>query len=447
LEKQFLRGDKKCQPTKQEREVIRWLRHFTSHLDVGRRIDGIPKHLNTNSRIASHFVNLHCYSQPDCPIRKKHRRTYLQSLRTRQLREHSADQETYYFTGSYKPEKPALIMIDVDCHRKGNLQGALAFASWLRSHHFANLYYEPSTNGKGAHAYLVIDKSGFSIPALKHLLFRRLQPWLNEQAKGFDIELVEIKGLPPECQWGNDIYDLKAYKAGTLAKIPRGIFDRFDELRTTTVVSAWDLCQELPDEEPKAEKAIVAKAGSFSGKHIDCSKLDVYRQIARDLLQGEIIATNSRHIVTEEDVAIFILLAEWFSKNMNADGSLPYARFKGLWDACYTAGDISRAFNCHRFAAIRNKCEEWELLSWEDNVYDQNQACKWRFSDAFLGEIEQYKTSKEHPLQPQVFVGFTINYDPNRILLRPIMKRYVLEDFFDPSHRFRIENQLMSLCA
>jgi hypothetical protein len=322
------------------------MRDFTSHLDIGHKIDGTPKHLNTNQQIASHFANLHCYSQPDCPIRKKHRRTFLQNLRTRQLREHSADQETYYFTGSHKPEKPALIMIDVDCHRKGNLKGALAFASWLRAHHFPNLYYEPSTNGKGAHAYFLIDKSGFSIPALKHLLLRRLQPWLNQQAQGFDLELVEIKGLPPECEWGNEIYDLKAYKAGTLAKIPRGLFDRFDELRNTTVVNAWDLAIELPEpivEKSKQEKIV---AGSVVGKHIDCSQLDVYRQIARDLLHGEIITTNSRHIATEEDFAIFLLLGEWFSYHMNADGSLPWARFKGLWDVCYMAGDISRAFNC-----------------------------------------------------------------------------------------------------
>ena len=138
-------------------------------------------------------------------------------------------------------------MVDVDCHASGSLKGAMAFVSYLRAHHFANLYYERSTNGRGAHAYFLLEKDGLSVPAVKNILLKKLQPWLNHLAKGFDVELVEIKGLPPEATWGDRRYDLTSYKAGVLAKLPRGIFDRFAELQETTVLSAKTLAMELPD--------------------------------------------------------------------------------------------------------------------------------------------------------------------------------------------------------
>jgi hypothetical protein len=190
---------KKLLPTKSERLVLNWLKCHTSYLDLGCLINGSPIHLKTNARIEAHFANLRLYDDEECLVPKKNRRTYLpHKLVTRVLREHASGEQTYYFAGSEKPNCRALIMIDVDCHKSGSPEGAMAFVSYLRAHHFANLYYEASTNGRGAHAYFLLEKGGLSVPAIKNVLLKKLQPWLNHLAKGFDLELVEIKGLPPE---------------------------------------------------------------------------------------------------------------------------------------------------------------------------------------------------------------------------------------------------------
>jgi hypothetical protein len=440
---------KKLLPTKYERTVLNWLKEHTSHLDLGCLINGSPIHLNTNERIRQHFANLRFYEDDECPIPNKNRRTYLpHKLVTRVLREHASGEQTYYFAGSEKPCSSSLIMIDVDCHQSGSPEGAMAFISYLRAHHFGNLYYERSTNGKGAHAYFLLEKDGLSVPAIKNVLLKKLAPWLNHMASGFDVELVEIKGLPPEADWGESKYDLTSYKAGVLAKIPRGVFDRFAELQATTVLSAKRLAMELPDVAPPSptekKKAVI---GSSAMKHIDCSAITVYRRLAKELLKGEILRTSGRHVVIEEDVAIFLLLGGWLSRHMNADGSMPWARFKGLWDACYAAGDIERAFEAKRFAAIRNQMEGWGLLVWEDVCYEAGQAAKWRFSEQLLGVIDQYLEQESHPLQAQVFPQIKIDRNPFKIIRRPIPARPFLVEMYDPVWRIEAEQQVMALCA
>ena len=367
---------------------------------------------------------------------------------TRVLREHATGEQTYYFAGSEKPKQRALIMIDVDCHASGSLKGAMAFVSYLRAHHFDNLYYERSTNGKGAHAYFLLEKDGLSVPAVKNVLLKKLQPWLNHLAKGFDVELVEVKGLPPEATWGDRRYDLMSYKAGVLAKLPRGDFDRFAELQETTVLNAKTLAMELPDiaPEPSLEKN-KAVVGSSAMKHIDCSAINVYRRLAKELLKGEILRTSGRHIVLEEDVAIFLMLGSWLSRHMDADGSMPWARFKALWDSVYAAGDIERAFEAKRFAAIRNQFEAWGLLNWENVYYRQGAAAKWRFADYLLGVIDEYLEQESHPLQAQVPPEIKIDRSPYKIIRRPTREMPFLVEIYDPVWRTEAEQQLMTLCA
>jgi hypothetical protein len=443
------RKPRKLLPTKSERQVLNWLKCRTSHLDLGCLFNGSPIHLNTNERVQQHFANLRAYQDEDCPVPKKNRRTYLPNkLVTRVLREHTSGEQTYYFAGSEKPNCRALIMIDVDCHKSGSPEGARAFVSYLRAHHFGNLYYERSTNGRGAHAYFLLEKDGLSVPAVKNVLLKKLQPWLNHLAKGFDVELVEVKGLPPDAVWGERKYDLTSYKAGVLAKLPRGVFDRFAELQETTVLSAKTLAMELPDvlPEPSAEKKKTV-AGSSSMKHIDCSKLNVYRRIAKELLKGEILTTSGRHVVLEVDVAIFLLLGSWLSRHMNADGSMPWARFKGFWNSVYAAGDIERPFEAKRFAAIRNQFEAWGLLEWENVHYRQGAAAKWCFSKYLLDVIDEYLEQESHPCQAQGSPEIKIETDPFKIIRRPTLVRPYLIEMYDPVWRIDAEQQLMALCA
>ena len=132
---------------------------------------------------------------------------------------------------------------------------------------------------------------------------------------------------------------------------------------------------------------------------------------------------------------------------MNADGSLPWARFKGLWDACYAAGDIERAFEAKRFAVIRNQIEAWGLLDWENVYYRQGAAAKWRFSEYLLGVIDEYLEQESHPLQAQVPPEIKIDRNPYKMIRRPTLEMPFLVEIYDPVWRTEAEQQVMALCA
>jgi hypothetical protein len=70
----------------------------------------------------------------------------------------------YYFSTPNRTAEYALVMIDVDVLKRkmlGSPEGARTFAAFLRTK-FPNLYVEPSTGGKGQHAYLLVRKLGFT---------------------------------------------------------------------------------------------------------------------------------------------------------------------------------------------------------------------------------------------------------------------------------------------
>ena len=102
-----------------------------------------------------------------------------------------------------------------------------------------------------------------------------------------------------------------------------------------------------------------------------------------------LVATSGRKVVTEEDMAVFLMLLKFFTANMNANGSLPTARWRELWKALFEAGDIERAWCHHRFARMRYFLSDKDLLSWQDEnfvvgVLDEagrfvpGEAAKWR---------------------------------------------------------------------
>ena len=169
--------------------------------------------------------------------------------------------------------------------------------------------------------------------------------------------------------------------------------------------------------------------------------------MANELLKGEVLTTSGRHVVLEEDIAIFLMLGSWLSRHMNADGSMPWARFKGLWDACYAAGDIERAFEAKRFAAIRNQFEAWRLLDWENIYYGQGKAAKWRFSEYLLGVIDQYLEEGSHPLQAHVPPELKIDRNPCKVIRRPTPAMPFLVEIYDPAWRIEAEKEVMALCA
>ena len=341
-------------------------------------------------------------------------------------------------------------MIDIDCHERGSLAGAMAFAQHLADTFFPRLYFEASTNGKGVHGYALLTKEAHEVELANRLLLdlgKALDEYL--MLHPFDVEMAEIKGLSPVITISNR--RLTNYKAGTLAKLPRAK-ERFDELKATTSLSLMELsdlierikqCSVVVS--PVLETTIKSKekravCGSVSGTHIDISLLPKYVKFAQTILgvtneqeqkkekvreqrrlhsthgawetnaffitantsrsagknegsrQG-ILRTTGRSVVTAEDLGILLMELGFFSHNMNLDGSLPTARFKALWEAMREKGDIDRGWDYKRFAAMRNYLSSLGWLQWEDERYSpgaggqKGQAAKWRATDALLSML------------------------------------------------------------
>ena len=136
--------------------------------------------------------------------------------------------------------------------------------------------------------------------------------------------------------------------------------------------------------------------GSITGRHFGDDELAMlkgtYLDLGGELLGGQKLVATGRKVVTEEDLAIFLMLLRFFTSNMNADGSLPTARWIEMWTALHEAGDIGRPWCHHRYAAMRNYLSSKGLLSWEDagyliggvggdGRYVPGQAAKWHASE------------------------------------------------------------------
>jgi hypothetical protein len=370
--------------------------------------DGNPAHCNKNNDVLMHFRAL----RAGCWSRR------LSKLKNADMADHFAGRKTFYFTADGRSTCPeVLVNIDIDCHHSGSLDGALAFAQHLRASRFPNLYYEASTNGNGVHGYVVVVKGDLGDEGLNSAL-KRLDLWLKHELfkDKWDVENVEVKGNAPEFNWGHEKFDLRTYNSGQLAKLPREALSRTNELLGTTRIDANDLrrlklpldagepqekdvCTLRPRESRIAfEKSVKELPGSISGRHFGHEELTRlqgdYLSLARELLSQTKLVAHGRKVVTDEDLAIFVMLLKFFTLNMNSDGSLPTARWRKMWTALFEAGDIERAWCHHRFAAIRNFLSGKDLLSWEDEGYvigseDRGRylpgtASKWRASEELM---------------------------------------------------------------
>mgnify|MGYP001146924095 CR=1 FL=1 len=419
------------QPSKKPekpKNIRTWIRERTSPYCYGVKSKaGKPAHCNKNDDIKYHFSCLESgwYGRR------------LSSLRNADMDDHFSAKETFYFTADgCSATTEVLVNIDIDCHGSGSLAGAVAFAEHLRATRFPNLYYEASTNGNGVHGYLVVEKGDLGDDGLNGALIV-LDRWLKaELSKGdWDVENVEVMGQAPEFTWGRQKFELKSYKSGQLAKLPREALSRAEELRGTTRLTVQEL-RKLPvpaahesgasvvhpagratkktpavsvsESENRKETSplsprVEKKGGSIAGRHFDDAELAKlgtgYSSLAKDLLgQTKLIATG-RMVVTEEDLAIFLMILRFFSSNMNADGSLPVARWKEMWAALHGTGDIRRAWCHHRFASIRNFLTGEGWLSWADEEfvvgvyahdgrYVPGMAAKWKAGEELMAMME-----------------------------------------------------------
>ena len=418
-----------------------WLRKRTSHLDYGYKWDNHPIHCNDNDTVVEFLL---------------HQRHWLHKMTNDKFARHFSGEETFYCAGnSYGPE--TLFMVDIDCHKRGSLAGAMAFAQHLADTFLPGLYFEKSTNGKGVHGFALAETSFCDAEEVNALLLE-LGKALDEylMLHPYDVEMVEIKGLSPVVSITNR--RLTNYKAGTLAKLPRAK-DRFEELKATTRLSIpqlADLIQKIKTKSVAAspishvaawKKARRPACGSVRGTHIDINLLPKYIKLAQTILgvtneqekqeklqpqrrrhstygawqtdaflitantsrsaeenggsrQG-VLRTTGRAIVTAEDLGIFLMELRFFSRNMNQDGSLPTERFRALWEAMLDKGDIARAWDYKRHAAMRNYLSSLGWLTWEDERYSpgcgrqKGQAAKWRASDELLELLKSVEEEEE----------------------------------------------------
>lgn len=377
-------------------KIHKWLRDRTSSIDFGVKFNGHPIHCNKNEYV------LECFQHGF-----KHG-LFLDRMNNKDFNRHFSNEATFYFTGNGRSKAPeTLVMIDIDCHKTGTLAGAIAFAKYLRKHHFPKLYFEVSTNGNGVHGYIVLRKFDIGAELINNLL-RRLQQHLRDILKehSFDVEDVEIKGSCPVMVWGQEKGELTNYTSGQPAKFPREAH-RFEELRNTTYLSIYDLWK-LPPVRKSVSKMTIAPTGSsgtgsISGKVIGDEEIEQvsehYREVADILMETHTLNTSTRVVATKKDVAIFLMLLRYFTNNMNADGSLPYKWFRKLWRALYESGDIDRQFDDSRFAVVRDYLSSLGLLDWQNRKYElgwfddggeyhKGKAAKWKASEMLMQMLD-----------------------------------------------------------
>jgi len=392
-----------------------------------------PRPININDRILAALVQHH---------------GWLYKLTNECFRDHMESRETWYFQGDGRQDSAeTLVMIDIDCQKSrglGSKEGAGRFAAHLKKAFFSDLYFEPSTNCNGMHGYIVLHKLGVSARDVNGQL-RTFEKWLKQEARRVraDIEDVEIKGTCPVFEYKNG--KLVKVTAGTNAKLPRG------DIRATTHLDITDLSKFVPVDElvPVVRKCSVgSSSASWCPKAItpnDLADMPRLRDLAITLgLPKE--QCSGRVAVTIEDMAVFLLLLRFFTRNMNDNETLPWARFEGLWTALKKEGDIERAFNPKRFAAIRNHLSSLVvdgelLLDWEDETYSAGRACKWQASEKLMQMIEEEKEERMSSTETELVILDEYprprpSWQPQRDQkeqLRRLMSR--VEAIFEERHR------------
>jgi hypothetical protein len=113
------------------------------------------------------------------------------ALNNRNLQAHVEGRDTYYFTPSLSGK--GLFGIDIDCHKIGTKQGALAARSYIES--LIGCYTELSTSGLGGHGYAIIDYGSYSASEVKEIWIEFCKALDRKcQHLRINIEKVEPKG-------------------------------------------------------------------------------------------------------------------------------------------------------------------------------------------------------------------------------------------------------------
>ena len=375
-------------------KIQTWLNKHISKKDWGRRFDR-PIHVNSKATLEEFYT---------------HRRHWVRSITYKQYRQHWDNKDTLYYTGNEESGQ-MLVMVDVDCHRTGTREAAFAFASWFRSHHMPSLYYEDSTNGNGCHGYFVL-KYGKRSPQEVCDLLKQIEDWLKSLSNGWDIEGIEIKGHPHVTKWIKPGlgYRFNGLKMGQLAKLPREMDTRAEELKATFSID-FETAQQtfVPTEVP------VKSTGGSAGRKIFREERLAglqpggrYHRLGVALHKPE---TRGEEVITTADYSILLMLLEHCSQNGTSDGTMPTARLRELWRSLYEAGDISRAWSNRRFTAMRDELARWGWIEMVDNSHiigtedSEGRAMRWHGSEQMLDVVSSSSSTSVENTHTTFVVG------------------------------------------
>jgi hypothetical protein len=285
----------------------------------------------------------------------------------------------------------------------------MQFADHLRDGFFPNCYVETSTNGNGAHVFLVVDKTDWS-DADYNAVLKDLDGWLKGvlAATGIELDTAEVKGSCATVSWNDG---MPKHTAGTLAKLPRD-HERFDELKRSPTYTAHQLLAmvkkhpvEAEEHAPKVQR--MRREGSVPFQGVDPERVKLWLAFGMRLLPENVHVGQScdnRLVVTSEDVGITCALLEFIGKRMNEDGTLPWARTRGLWDRLYEEAVVRRAFNAKRFAWIRRFLNGAGLTDMQDPTYVIGErAANWSPS----GRFWKIATSLDHKEEEEQYLAET----------------------------------------
>jgi hypothetical protein len=393
VESRQVRRSQKRRADRVERSAIAWIRSRVSGFDHGIRVSTEgkkphPIHCNKKEAVKRFF---------ETKIWK------LKKPRNKDFGQHFMGQMPLFGAGNSNPRDPeTLTLIDIDCKKTGTLEGAKQFAEHLKETYFPGLYYEVSTNGNGIHAYPIIVKQDNS-PHLINKSLKRLDNFLKDVLEDgdFDVENVEIKMTLAEIDWSDKPNKIAKILFGCLGKYPQDD-SRFDEWKKTTRLNVHDLMR-LPVKDKPKNKTGKRPPGSISGCHISEQEIErsktAYLTLAKTFLENHHLATSNKSVAVAEDLSVMMMFLKYFSANMNEDGTLPWDRFRSLWEAVFESGDIERQFSPNRFAVLRNYLSSLGMIEWMDETYKPGKkakngkryggtACKWKASTLLLELME-----------------------------------------------------------
>jgi hypothetical protein len=392
-------------------------------------------------------------------IRCYNKHGFMGGLNNRDYYAHFAGQTTYYFWADGRTRTPeTLACVDIDCHSRGNPRSAAAFAGWLAENYLPDLYHEPSTHGRGRHGYFVLCKPGLGDRDVVGVL-GRLDRAIKKLLRLFlathphhEVEGVEIMGTPHLMTWGEGVKPrIDSMRSGKLAKIPRQILDRFDEFNSTTSLTfedIRDLCNRVDAiviPEPEVPSiAVSARKGSLSDHPVSEQEIAALKGPYLDLARSWIpqaIATSSRAKVDAPDLAIALAVIKSCSTRMNADGSMPTARIKAIWDRMYCNGEVDRAFDYHRWKAVRDLIEVKGGLVMVDRRYYtrftnangqeiKGKAARWHMAGWLMEELEEMAESGYRDEQE---ADQTLNFLPDQPRGGSLLERSDEEEEKTPS--------------